>query len=58
MKLSHDVLTVQCVIPKYSKRIIDIIDESLAGYWGFTREELDFVTNHELKYRMGRELTG
>ena len=54
MKLSHDVLTVQCVIPKYSKRIIDIIDESLAGYYGLSEEDLDYVANYDIKYRIGR----
>jgi hypothetical protein len=39
-----------------SKPIIDEIDGVLAGYYGFTAEELDFVINYDIKYRMGEEL--
>lgn len=27
----------------------------LAGHYGFTDEELDFITNHEVKFRMGQD---
>ncbi len=27
----------------------------LAQHYGFTMEELDFIPNHDIKYRMGRE---
>ena len=27
---------------------------SLAGHYGFTAEELDFILNYDLKYRLGR----
>ncbi|MBI4455609.1 MAG: hypothetical protein HY644_06900 [Acidobacteria bacterium] len=27
----------------------------LAGHYGFTDEELDFIINYDIKYRMGRE---
>ena len=37
------------------KPIIDRIDRVLAGHYGFTEEELDFVINYEIKYRMGQE---
>ncbi len=55
MKFSHDTLKVQCVFPKYSKLIIDEIDRVLAWHYGFTDEELDFIINYDIKYRMGRE---
>ncbi len=42
--------------PKYSKPIIDKIDGLLAKYYGFTEEELDFIINYDIKYRMGDEL--
>ena len=42
--------------PKYSKSIIDKIDELLAKHYGFTEEELDFIINYDIKYRMGDEL--
>lgn len=41
---------------KFSKHIIDEIDKVLAGYYGFSEEELDFIINYDIKYRMGDEL--
>ena len=41
---------------KYSKPIIDEIDKVLASHYGFTEEELDFIINYDIKYRMGEEL--
>jgi hypothetical protein len=38
-----------------SKPIIDEIDRVLAQHYGFTDEELDFIINYDIKYRMGRE---
>jgi hypothetical protein len=42
---------------KKSKAIIDCIDDALGSYYGFTSEELDFVKNYEIKYRLGAELS-
>ncbi len=39
-----------------SKPIIDEIDRVLAKHYGFTDEELDFIINYDIKYRMGREV--
>ena len=39
-----------------SKPIIDEIDELLAKHYGFTEEELDFIINYDIKYRMGDRL--
>lgn len=36
-----------------SKPIIDEIDRVLAKHYGFTDEELDFIVNYDIKYRMG-----
>jgi hypothetical protein len=36
-----------------SKHIIDEIDRVLAGYYDLTEEELDFIINYDIKYRMG-----
>ena len=41
---------------KLSKPIIDKIDKVLARHYGFTEEELDFIINYDIKYRMGDEL--
>ncbi|MGC9356189.1 MAG: hypothetical protein ACP5D9_20245, partial [Mariniphaga sp.] len=41
-----------------SKPIIDQIDTVLAQHYGFTEEELDFIINYDIKYRMGKALYG
>lgn len=41
---------------RLSKSIIDEIDKVLAEHYGFTEEELDFIINYDIKYRMGSEL--
>ncbi|MBQ2883052.1 MAG: Eco57I restriction-modification methylase domain-containing protein [Alphaproteobacteria bacterium] len=41
---------------KHSKLIIDKIDNALAKHYGFNEEELDFIINYDIKYRMGDEL--
>jgi hypothetical protein len=42
--------------PAKSKSIIDEIDKVLAKHYGFTEEELDYIINYDIKYRMGDEL--
>ncbi len=39
-----------------SKDIMDHIDAVLARHYGFSEEELDFIINYDIKYRMGDEL--
>ena len=41
-----------------TKSILDEIDTVLAGYYGFTAEELDFIINYDIKYRVGRDTEG
>jgi hypothetical protein len=41
--------------PRKSKPIIDEIDKILAKHYGFTEEELDFIINYDIKYRMGSQ---
>ena len=36
-----------------AKSIIDEIEHILAKHYGFTDEELDFIINYDIKYRMG-----
>jgi hypothetical protein len=43
---------------RLSKPIIDEIDRVLAQHYGFTAEELDFIINYDIKYRMGRDNGG
>jgi hypothetical protein len=38
-----------------SKPILDEIDRVLARHYGFTAEELDFILNYDIKYRLGRD---
>ena len=56
MKFSHDHLRVQCIIPKRSKAEIDKVDIALGTHFGFTQEQLDFVLNYDIKYRMGQSI--
>lgn len=46
-------LTIQTFQPRLSKPIIDEIDRALAKHYVFTDEELDFIINFDIKYRMG-----
>lgn len=50
------VMQKQYFFIKKSKSIIDEIDKALAKHYGFTEEELDFIINYDIKYRMGDEL--
>ncbi|MCF7802692.1 MAG: hypothetical protein K9N46_05490 [Candidatus Marinimicrobia bacterium] len=42
--------------PKYSKEIIDKFDQTIASHYDFTQQELDYLINYDIKYRMGDEL--
>ena len=48
-----EVITRHFIMHK-NKPIIDEIDQVLARHYGFTDEELDFIINYDIKYRMGR----
>ena len=48
-------LKIQSTYPRLSKTIIDKLDIVLAQHFGFTDEELDFIINYDIKYRMGME---
>ena len=49
-------LKMQVFKPRLSKNIVDKIDMILARHFQFNHEQLDFVINYDIKYRMG--LTG
>jgi len=57
---------VRIMLMKKSKPIIDEIvgaaspleNRVLAQHYGFTAEELDFIINYDIKYRMGRDNGG
>ena len=44
--------------PKFSKAIIDEIDRLLGRHYSFSGDELDFILNYEIKYRMGQKGDG
>ena len=52
---NNDVIEYDEFYGSLSKPIIDEIDQVLAEHYGFTAEELDFIINYDIKYRMGRE---
>ncbi len=58
MYIGKGAITVQYFNFRLSKPIIDEIDTVLGKYYGFTDEELDFIINYDIKYRMGKELEG
>jgi len=37
-------------------KFIKEIDKVLAKHYGFSEEELDFIINYDIKYRIGSEL--
>ena len=50
---NQQIVTERQFFPAKSKPIIDEIDRVLAEHYGFTNEELDFIINYDIKYRMG-----
>jgi hypothetical protein len=53
-----DKIEIESFRINLSKPIIDEIDKVLAKHYGFADEELDFIINYDIKYRMGSELEG
>jgi hypothetical protein len=49
----HGTLHIQCIYPKFSKEIIDKIDLAYGYAIGLNDEQLDFIINYDIKYRMG-----
>ena len=47
------VAETQSFTVRKSKHIIDQIDAVLAKHYGLTEEELDYIINYDIKYRMG-----
>jgi len=53
---AEDDIEIESFKVNASKKLIDKIDKELAKHYGFTEEELDFIINYDIKYRMGDEL--
>ena len=49
------IVKLESLTPSKSKHLLDEIDRVLARHYGFTEEELDFILNYDIKYRMGRD---
>lgn len=48
-------ITYREYYPRKSKSIIDEIDVVLADYYGFSQQELDYIKNFEVRFRLGRD---
>jgi hypothetical protein len=48
-------LLIESVDSRATKPILDEIDRVLAQHYGFSDEELDFILNYDIKYRMGQD---
>jgi SAM-dependent methyltransferase len=48
-------VTYEEYYPARAKEILDQIDGILARHYGFTADELEYILNYDLKYRMGRD---
>ena len=46
-------LKMQVFKPRLSKSIVDRIDMILAQHYQLNHEQLDFIINFDIKYRMG-----
>jgi hypothetical protein len=55
---SQGILHIQSFQPRLSKPLIDEIDAVLARHYKFTPEQLDFILNYDVKYRMGQDAKG
>lgn len=49
-------MSIAVFYPRFVKPIIDEIDWVLAKHFDFTEEELGFIINYDIKYRMGQAL--
>jgi hypothetical protein len=46
---------LQSLSPAKSKSIIDEIDTVLAGYYGFSNKDLDYIVNYDIKFRLSAD---
>lgn len=49
------LVELESLTPASSKALINEIDRILAKHYGLTDDELDFIINYDIKYRMGRD---
>lgn len=53
-KLTGEV-KLESVTPARSKELLDEIERALSTHFGFNPEELDYVLNYDIKYRIGQD---
>ena len=51
---NQDIIKYQEFYPKSAKDVLDKIDAAMGDHYGLSAEELDFVTNYDIKYRLGQ----
>lgn len=52
------LVELESVTPARSKDLVDEIDCLLAREFGFSEEQLDYLINYDIKYRMARDAEG
>lgn len=55
MRFRHDTLTIQCLIPKKSWPVIEVLDCLIAQAFGLIPEQADYISSYEIKYRLGQD---
>lgn len=55
IKTKAGAIEYQEFYPKQSKTVLDSIDAVIARSLGLSAEQLDFILNYDIKYRMGRD---
>jgi hypothetical protein len=53
IRTRKDGVKFQEFYPAKSKPIIDEIDRALGRHYGLSADELDFIINYDIKYRLG-----
>jgi hypothetical protein len=56
VRTRKDGVSYQEFYPAKSKPIMDEIDVELANHYEFSPEELDFILNYDIKYRLGADV--
>ena len=47
-------LLIESVDSRPTKIIIDKIDDVIVDHYGLTKDELDYIINYDIKYRIGQ----
>lgn len=51
------IVQYQEFYPRKSKQLSDKLDSILSESYKLTEEELDFIINYDIKYRMGKNIS-